>query len=63
MNRVLTRIREDKKEFITSERLEKYPNIDKVFYWEVDSGENVVKYMKRCSKFVIHSFSFARKMP
>ncbi len=30
-----------------SKRLESYPKIDKVFIWEVDSGENIVKYMER----------------
>ncbi|MFX0033879.1 MAG: toll/interleukin-1 receptor domain-containing protein [Candidatus Hodarchaeota archaeon] len=30
-----------------AEKLENYPEIDKVFYWEVDSGEDVVKYMER----------------
>ncbi len=28
-------------------RLESYPKIDKVLYWEVDSGENIVEYMER----------------
>jgi len=30
--------------------LESYPEIDKVFYWEVDSGEDVVDYMERTLK-------------
>ena len=28
-------------------RLESYPKIDKVLYWEVDSGEDIVDYMER----------------
>jgi hypothetical protein len=28
------------------QHLEKYSDIEKVFYWEVDSGENIVKYME-----------------
>jgi len=28
-------------------RLKTYPKIDKVLYWEVDSGEDIVKYMER----------------
>ncbi len=28
-------------------QLESYPKIDKVLYWEVDSGEDIVKYMER----------------
>jgi len=27
--------------------LERYPDIEKVFYWEVDSKENIVKYMEQ----------------
>ncbi len=37
--------------------LEKYPEINKVLYWEVDSGENIVEYMERtlkeCNVFVL----------
>ena len=28
--------------------LENYPKIDKVFYWERDSGEDIVAYMEKC---------------
>jgi len=28
-------------------RLESYPKIDKVFFWETDSGESIVTYMER----------------
>jgi parallel beta-helix repeat protein len=30
-----------------AKRLESYPRIDKVFFWEADSGENIVTYMER----------------
>jgi len=30
-----------------AKKLELYPEIDKVFYWEISSGENVVKYMEQ----------------
>ncbi len=30
-----------------AKRLESLPQIDKVFFWEVDSGENIVTYMER----------------
>lgn len=33
-----------------AKKLEEHPDIDKVFYWEVDSGENVVNYMERTMK-------------
>ncbi len=33
-----------------SKRLEEYPKIDTVFYWEEDSGEDIVKYMERALK-------------
>lgn len=29
------------------EKLEEFPEIDKVFFWEADSGENIVTYMER----------------
>ena len=39
------------------EKLKAFPEIDKVFFWEVDSGENIVEYMERtlkiCSVFVL----------
>ena len=28
-------------------RLETYPKMDKIFFWEADSGENIVEYMER----------------
>lgn len=37
--------------------LESYPDIEKVLFWEADSGENIVEYMERtlkiCSVFVL----------
>ncbi len=37
--------------------LEFYPKIDKVFFWEADSGENIVNYMERtlkiCKVFIL----------
>ncbi len=33
-----------------SERLKKYPRIDKVLFWEKDSGENIINYMERTLK-------------
>ncbi|MFX1574176.1 MAG: leucine-rich repeat domain-containing protein [Promethearchaeota archaeon] len=40
-----------------AESLEIYPEIDEIFYWEEDSGENIVEYMektlKKCNVFVL----------
>jgi len=40
-----------------AKKLEKYNEIDKVLYWEADSGENIVEYMERtlkeCSVFIL----------
>ena len=33
-----------------AKRLEEYPEINKVFYWEVDSGESVVDFMEETLK-------------
>ena len=33
-----------------SNQLGSYPEIDKVLYWEADSGEDIVKYMERALK-------------
>ncbi|MFX1371843.1 MAG: NosD domain-containing protein [Promethearchaeota archaeon] len=33
-----------------AKRLETYPKVDKVFFWEEDSGENIVSYMERTLK-------------
>ena len=30
-----------------AKKLEKYPEIDKIFFWEVDSGEDIVDYMEK----------------
>jgi len=30
-----------------AKKLEEFPEIEKVLYWEVDSGENIVEYMER----------------
>lgn len=46
-------------------RLEEYSEINKVFYWELDSGEKIVKYMERgleiCQIFVLLCSSNAEK--
>ena len=40
-----------------SNRLEEHPKIDNVYFWEVDSGENIVTYMektlKMCKVFIL----------
>lgn len=37
--------------------LERYPEIDEIFYWEESSGENIVEYMektlKKCNVFIL----------
>lgn len=41
----------------TVKNLEKFPEVSKVYYWEADSGENIVEYMERtlnkCNVFVL----------
>jgi len=48
-----------------AKRLERFSDIDKVFYWEADSGEDVVKYMERTLEisqiFVLFCSSNAKK--